>query len=128
MVPAAGQGALGIEVRADASALRAQLAQLVHAPTWMSVHAERAVSRALGGSCSMPLAAHAVWQGDQLVIDAALGHAEDPSRPLLRTRVQAALPRASDAAATAAANALGERAAAQLRGLGAEAYLVAAPK
>ena len=128
MIPAAGQGALGIEVREDATELRALLTQTIHQPTFLAAHAERAVSRELGGSCSMPLAAHAVWQGDQLVIDAALGHAEDPSRPLLRTRVQAALPRASDAAATAAANALGERAAAQLRGLGAEAYLVAAPK
>jgi hydroxymethylbilane synthase len=40
------------------------LRTLVHRPTWLAVHAERAVSRALGGSCSMPLAAHAVWQGD----------------------------------------------------------------
>jgi hydroxymethylbilane synthase len=128
MIPAAGQGALGIEVRADATALRAQLAQLVHTPTWLAVHAERAVSRALGGSCSMPLAAHAVWQGDQLVIDAALGHAEDTARPLLRTRAQAAVPQATHAAATAAANALGDQVAAQLRALGAEAYLAAAPK
>ena len=37
-----------------------------HRPTWLAVQAERAVSRALGGSCSMPLAAHAVWQGDTL--------------------------------------------------------------
>ena len=127
MIPAAGQGALGIEVRSDATALRAQLGQLVHAPTWLAVHAERAVSRSLGGSCSMPLAAHAVWHGDQLVMSAALGHAEDTARPLLRTQAQARVPMASDAAATAAANALGEQAAAQLRALGADAYLAAAP-
>ena len=127
MIPAAGQGALGIEVRSDATALRAQLDQLVHVPTWLAVHAERAVSRSLGGSCSMPLAAHAVWHGDQLVMSAALGHAEDTARPLLRTQAQARVPMASDAAATAAANALGEQAAAQLRALGADAYLAAAP-
>ena len=127
MIPAAGQGALGIEVRADATVLRAQLAQLVDVRSWLAVHAERAVSRALGGSCSMPLAAHAVWQGDQLVITAALGHAEDTARLLLRTGAQAVVPQDAGAAATALANALGERAAAQLRALGAEAYLAAAP-
>ena len=135
MIPAAGQGALGIELRADASELRAQLAQLIDAPTWLAVHAERAVSRSLGGSCSMPLAAFAVWQsdasGDHLVMTAVLGHAELTSQALLRTQVRAALPKqaAGDAlaAATIAATALGELAAAQLRALGADAYLAARP-
>ncbi|MEP6965966.1 MAG: hydroxymethylbilane synthase [Polaromonas sp.] len=57
MLPAAGQGALGIEVRADRADLRAALAGLAHQPTWLAVTAERTVSRAMGGSCSMPLAA-----------------------------------------------------------------------
>ena len=127
MIPAAGQGALGIEVRSDATELRAQLAQLVHAPTWQAVHAERAVSRTLDGSCSMPLAAFAVWQGDRLKIDAALGHASDPARPLLRTSALATVPQASDAHSTAQATRLGEQVAAQLRALGADAYLAAAP-
>ncbi len=127
MIPAAGQGALGIEVRSDATTLRDQLGQLTHVPTWLAVHAERAVSRALGGSCSMPLAAHAVWHGDQLVVDAALGDAEQPDRPLLRTRVSAAIALSGDPASTSSATALGERAAAQLRALGAEGYLTAAP-
>ena len=39
-----------------------------------------AVSRALGGSCSMPLAAHAVWAGGQLHLEAALGDAGHPTR------------------------------------------------
>ena len=119
MIPAAGQGALGIEVRADAHALREQLAQLVHAPTWLAAHAERAVSRALGGSCSMPLAAHARWDGDTLRMQAALGHPEATERQLLRAQVQG---RPADAAA---ATALGEAAAAQLRAAGADAYLAA---
>jgi hydroxymethylbilane synthase len=120
MTPAAGQGALGIEIRADAAELGRTLSALVHRPSWLAVQAERAVSRSLGGSCSMPLAAHAVWQGEALHIDVALGHAHELSRPLLRTRLQA--PVADDAAAVA----LGERAAAQLRADGAEAYLAAA--
>lgn len=119
MLPAAGQGALGIEVLADAGPLRAQLAELIHRPTWLSVHAERAVSRALGGSCSMPLAAHAVWQGDSLHLSAALGDGQDTARPLLRVAVQASV--VDDNAASA----LGEEAAARLRALGAEGYLAA---
>ncbi|MFN3571430.1 MAG: hydroxymethylbilane synthase, partial [Polaromonas sp.] len=57
MLPAAGQGALGIEVRADRQDLLKALAGLAHQPTWLAVTAERTVSRAMGGSCSMPLAA-----------------------------------------------------------------------
>ncbi|WOB09574.1 hydroxymethylbilane synthase [Piscinibacter gummiphilus] len=117
MLPAAGQGALGIEVLADAGPLRAQLADLIHRPTWLSVHAERAVSRALGGSCSMPLAAHAVWHGDTLHLNAALGHGQETTRPLLRVSVEASVADAD------AASALGEEAAARLRALGADGYL-----
>ena len=61
MLPAAGQGALAIETRTVNPALAAALAPLVHMPSWLAVTAERAVSRTLGGSCSMPLAAHATW-------------------------------------------------------------------
>ncbi len=57
MLPAAGQGALGIEVRADRADLIGALAALSHQPTLLAVTAERTVSRAMGGSCSMPLAA-----------------------------------------------------------------------
>ena len=61
MLPAAGQGALGIEIRSSRPDVLAALAPLAHPPTWMAVAAERAVSRAMGGSCSMPLAAHTTW-------------------------------------------------------------------
>lgn len=119
MIPAAGQGALGIEVREDATELRALLAQTIHEPTFLGAHAERAVSRALGGSCSMPLAAHATWDGAMLRLDAALGDPGTPQRPLLHTRVAAAV------ADEAAARALGEEAAARLRAAGAGSYLPA---
>jgi hydroxymethylbilane synthase len=119
MIPAAGQGALGIETREDATELRATLAALVHRPTWLAVHAERAVSRALGGSCSMPLAAHAVWHGDVLRIDAALGDGERPALPLLRSTVEAAVVDEMQA------RQLGELAAAKLREAGAADYLPA---
>jgi len=77
MLPAAGQGALGIEVRADRADLLALLAPLAHRPSWLATAAERAVSRAMGGSCSMPLAAYAQWHTDgSLRIDAAWGDPE----------------------------------------------------
>ncbi len=73
MLPAAGQGALAIEVRADRPDLVAVCAALAHQPSWLAVAAERAVSQEMGGSCSMPLAAHAVWTGAELCIAAAWG-------------------------------------------------------
>lgn len=120
MLPAAGQGALGLEVREDNQALRQLLEQTSHAPTLLAVLAERAVSRGLGGSCSMPLAAHAVWVGAELHLDAALGDAAQPLRPLLRVQVSAPVDN------EAAAHALGARAVAQLHSAGASNYLPAA--
>ena len=119
MLPCAGQGALGIEVRADATALLERLAGITHRPTMLAVQAERAVSRALGGSCSMPLAAHAVWNVGQLSLSAVLGHGLEPLAPLLKAVVQG--PVTTDAAACA----LGEQVAGELRAHGAQAYLSA---
>ena len=120
MLPCGGQGALGIEVRADAIALREQLGQLTHRPTWLAVLAERAASRALGGSCSMPLAAHAVWHGETLTLRVALGHPETLRAPLLRAQASMAVH------TDAQARALGEHAAQTLRDAGAAGYLGAA--
>ena len=121
MLPCAGQGALGIEVRSDATALREKLGTLIHQPTWLAVEAERAVSRALGGSCSVPLAAHAQWHGAQLVLQVALGHPTAPLSALLKAAA------AAPVADPAAARALGEHAAATLRAAGAAEYLAALP-
>ncbi|MBI2770051.1 MAG: hydroxymethylbilane synthase [Burkholderiales bacterium] len=112
MLPAAGQGALGIETRAGRLDLIELLAPLAHQATWLAVSAERAVSRAMGGSCSMPLAAHARFSGEYLQISAAWG---DPQGP-------ADLVRASDASAVgnlAQAATLGADVAARLRAGGA---------
>ena len=65
-LPLAGQGALAIEIRADRPELAAWLAPLDHRPTALAVQAERAVSRCLGGSCDVPLAAHAHWRDGSL--------------------------------------------------------------
>jgi hydroxymethylbilane synthase len=117
MLPAAGQGALGIEVRASDTALREALGTLVDRPAWLAVHAERAVSRGLGGSCSVPLAAHATWDGATLRLDAALGDAKAPTRSLLQARVRGAV------ADAASAEALGAAAVDLLRRQGAADYL-----
>ena len=57
-LPAAGQGALGIEIAAHRTDLIATLLPLNHAKTAACVTAERALARALGGSCQVPLAAY----------------------------------------------------------------------
>ena len=59
MLPAPGQGAIGIETRADDQDVLALLAPLDHAATHLEVKAERAFSRRLYGGCRLPLAAHA---------------------------------------------------------------------
>ncbi len=119
MLPAAGQGALGIESRSDAHALIDKLNKLAHAPTLLAVEAERAVSRALGGSCTVPLAAHATWQAGALTLHAALGHANESRRPLLHAQASG---RPAD---VPAARQLGIDAAQKLREQGADAYLAA---
>ena len=59
-LPAPGQGALGIEILADRSDVAAWVAPLHDPVTAHCVRAERAFSRALGGSCQVPLGGHAV--------------------------------------------------------------------
>ena len=123
MLPAAGQGALGIEIKADRADLVAALAPLANLPTWMAVSAERAVSRAMGGSCSMPLAAHAVWDGVQLRLNAAWGEPEEYKTSAANETsdlVIASLSHAADDIDAAAA--MGEQVAAKLLASGARKY------
>jgi hydroxymethylbilane synthase len=108
MLPAAGQGALGIEVRTDRADVAQALQVLLHAPTWRAVSAERAVSRVMGGSCSMPLAAYATMQGDTLNIRATWGDPEGVL-PLVHAYAQGAAPDA------VAATRLGEQVARELQ-------------
>ena len=113
MLPAAGQGALGIEIRTARDDVRAVLAPLAHQTTWLAVEAERAVSRAMGGSCSMPLAAHAVLHGNVLDLHAAWGNPAVVDAPLVRAHSQ------GEVNTLAEAQALGLSAARQLRAQGA---------
>lgn len=67
-IPAVGQGALGIEIKADRSDLVDILAPLNHLETAQCVEAERGFSRALAGSCTVPLGAHATKQGNTITL------------------------------------------------------------
>lgn len=73
LLPAASQGAIGIECRGDDPATAALLRAIDHAPTHGAVAAERAFLAALGGDCRSPVAAHARWlDGDLLRLDAEI--------------------------------------------------------
>ncbi|PLC41307.1 hydroxymethylbilane synthase [Ralstonia pickettii] len=115
-LPAAGQGALGIEIRADREDVRACLAPLHDAPTALAVTAERAVSRILGGSCQVPLASFAQWSGAGTLRLRAFVASQDGTRKL-----------AADGEATpstlAEADALGVRVAQQMLAGGARDIL-----
>ncbi|GGY09019.1 hydroxymethylbilane synthase [Paludibacterium paludis] len=73
-LPAPGQGALGIEIRADRADLAALLMPLNDPDTHACVSAERALSRALGGSCQIPLGAYATLDGETLTLNGFVAH------------------------------------------------------
>jgi hydroxymethylbilane synthase len=74
-LPAPGQGALGIEVLSDDHATADLLAPLNDVETRAATLAERGVSRGLGGSCQVPLAAYAEVEGGRLRLRALVGNA-----------------------------------------------------
>ena len=73
-LPAAGQGALGIETLADAIEVQALLAPLNDAQTAACVTAERALARALNGSCQVPLAAYATEEDGVITLNGLVAH------------------------------------------------------
>jgi hydroxymethylbilane synthase len=75
-LPAAGQGALGIECLSDRHDLLALLAPLNDSSVARCVTAERAVSRSLGADCSLPIAAYASERGGSLELTALLASAD----------------------------------------------------
>ncbi|MBW2525319.1 MAG: hydroxymethylbilane synthase [Deltaproteobacteria bacterium] len=79
MLPAVGQGALGIECRSDDPTVRQLLEHLDDLPTRVCVTAERSFMEAVEGSCRLPVAAHCIREGDQLWIRGMLAE-EDGSR------------------------------------------------
>ena len=68
MLPAVGQGALGIACREQDSTTRERLASLDHEPSRLAVTAERGLLAALEGSCKVPIAGHARLENGQIVL------------------------------------------------------------
>ena len=87
MLPAPGQGALGLEIRRGAKDLAGVLGRVIdHPPTAAAVLAERSFLRILGGGCQMPVGALAEAQGERLVLH---GVVADPSgRRIARGRLE----------------------------------------
>lgn len=73
-LPSPGQGALGLEIRAGDKKMEEALAFINSLETRACCFAERAVSRALGGSCQVPLAAYAIVEGGELWLRALVGN------------------------------------------------------
>lgn len=111
-IPAVGQGALGIEICSHRTDLLSILAPLNHKQTQVCVEAERAFSRALAGSCTVPLGAYATWDADTINITGFVASVD--GKHIL---VESAQGKAS------AADALGNSLASQLRAKGADKIL-----
>lgn len=96
MLPAAGQGALGIEVCSVREDVARAVSDLADQDTWLCVSAERSVSRIMGGSCSMPLAAYATLTDQTLCLDAAWGDSSG-RLPVVKVRLQKCVNNLEDA-------------------------------
>ncbi|MEM7540380.1 MAG: hydroxymethylbilane synthase [Pseudomonadota bacterium] len=111
MLPAVGQGAIGLQMR-EGDALIGELEPLNHEPTLRCVQAERALANALGASCEMPLGGFATCENGKLRLRAVLA---DPSGGrLVKVEQMAALEEGLE---------LGKRVAEQLRAQGGDSIL-----
>jgi hydroxymethylbilane synthase len=91
MLPAVGQGALGLEIREGDDTVAAIVSKLEHQPTRAACTAERALLRGLGGGCQLPIAGHATVEGgtirlrgmvatatgDKMIREQTVGRVED---------------------------------------------------
>jgi hydroxymethylbilane synthase len=102
MLPCVGQGAIGLETRANDERIAKICARLNHADTFHAVTAERAFLRGMGGGCQSPVGAHGVISGETISLKAISFRDETVKRG------EASRPRTEAAA-------LGEQIAAKLR-------------
>lgn len=109
VLPAVGQGALGIECRADDADLLETLAQISHSATLAAVTAERALLAELRAGCHAPLGVSTSHSGDELTLEAVVLSLDGTERLV----AQATMP-------TTAAIALGKHVAAELLSQGAD--------
>jgi hydroxymethylbilane synthase len=117
MLPAPGQGALAIQIRAGDAQARTCVAQLDHATTRITVSAERAFLRRLQGGCLLPVGAFAEISGGRLVLQGMV--ADLSGSPLFRAKDECLLEGAGEQSAVD----LGTRMAARLLAEGAAPVL-----
>jgi hydroxymethylbilane synthase len=111
-LPAIGQGVIGIECRMDDATVNEMIRPLNDRRTQICIEAERALNARLQGGCQVPIAGHAILQGDSLTLHGLVGY-PDGSRII----------RGHAAGGTAEAAAVGIRLADELLGRGARAIL-----
>lgn len=87
-LPAVGQGAIGVEIRADDEEMARIVAAINHAPTAAAVYAERAFLRTLEGGCQVPIGALATVEGEAMIIQGMVASLD--GRRVLRDFVSAA--------------------------------------
>jgi hydroxymethylbilane synthase len=86
MLPAVGQGALGIETRTEDRPTNELVTQLAHQPTMAAVRAERAFLRRLQGGCQVPIGGHATLDGERLALTGMV--ADLQGRQVIRRALQ----------------------------------------
>lgn len=112
MLPAVGQGALGIETRAGDERTIETVSKLDHKFTRLACIAERAFLRSLGGGCQLPIAAYAVVREKRIRLDGLV--ADPQGKRIVRDRISGGLDLAEE---------LGRRLAEQLLERGADKLL-----
>ena len=112
MLPAVGQGAIGIECRIDDDTVNRIIQPLNHGPTQVRVRAERAANEALGGNCHLPVAFYAELTDGQLHVRGMVGTPDGSDVLFAEKRGPAKHPES-----------MGQRVAEALQGLGAERIL-----
>ena len=115
MVPAIGQGAMGIECRQGDTPVELAISNLNHVPSWRAVRAERAMNLSINGNCHAPIGAYATLHGRELRLDGLVGSID--GRTILRESA------AGDAGDP---ESLGAEVAARLRAAGASTLLAGA--
>ena len=94
MLPAVGQGALGLQIRKADTELAKILARLNHAPTAVAVTAERSFLRALGGGCWLPIAAYGLIEREHLALEGLVAAPDGTS--VIRDKVWGTLSEAEE--------------------------------
>ncbi len=115
LLPAIGQGAIGLECRQQDAAVQELIAPLNHTDTQIAVQSERAFNRRLGGNCQLPVAGFAELRGQNLLLRGLV--AQLRGQRILRGQVQGASHRPVE---------LGQQLAEQLLEEGAAEFLTAA--